>query len=798
VTPPGGRDVDRAAGSVAADPSEVRRVTLPVVGMTCANCAATVERALKRKTPGVRDASVSFAAESVTVDWSPGETDLAAIAASVARAGYGLVLPREGEEPADAEAEARRIETRRQRQAFVVGVAFTVPLIALSMGRDAGLFGGWKAAGWFGWLLLVLATPVQFYAGLGYYVGGWRSLRAGGANMDVLVALGSSVAYVYSAAVLLLPGLGGHLYFETAAVIITLVRLGKLLEARAKGHAGDAVRGLLALAPRLAHRWIPGAPSASGDGAPAGQAAPGQVAQAGREEDVPAETLRPGDLVVVRPGERLPADGSVREGNSAVDEGLLTGEPVPVDKAPGDRVYGSTVNREGRLLVEITGVGSDTALARIVRLVREAQAGRAPIQRLADRVAAIFVPAIVAIAVATFVLWWAIGGAFVPAMVRLVAVLVVACPCALGLATPTAIMVGTGLGARHGILFRSAEALEQAHRVDTLLIDKTGTITAGRPEVMDWVVALEAPPVSLPDLKRLVASAESGSEHPLARAVVAAAKAEGIAWPEPRDFAATPGRGVAAVVEGRAVRIGRPQWLAECGFGVGSLRGEIERLEASGRTVIAACVDGRPAGLVALADPERPGAAAALAELRRAGLRTVMVTGDNPRAAAAVARSVGIEEVAAGVLPDGKEAVVHAHQEKGRVVAMVGDGINDAPALARADLGIAVGTGADIALEAADVTLLRGDLRGVARALRLSRATLRTIRQNLFWAFFYNVCLVPVAAGALHGVTALPAMVRDLHPMLAAAAMASSSVTVVTNSLRLGRLRLDRNPEEKP
>ncbi len=774
MSTPSGPQSDPRGGGARSAADEVRRVTLPVVGMTCANCAATVERTLRRKTPGVRDAAVSFAAETVSLAWAPGETSLEAIAASVARAGYGLVLPREGAEPSDVEAEARRRETRAQWRAFLVGVVFTTPLLALSMGRDLGLLGGWSHAAWVGWLLLALATPVQFYTGLGYYVGGWKSLRAGGANMDVLVALGSSVAYGYSLAVLVLPALGGHVYFETAAAIITLNRLGKLLEARAKGRASDAVRGLLALAPSLAHRWIPE------------PAAPGGAA--GREEDVPAESLRPGDLVAVRPGERLPADGVVREGRSAVDESLLTGESVPIDKGPADPVYGSTVNREGRLLVEITGVGADTALARIVRLVREAQAGRAPIQRVADRVASVFVPVIVGIAILTFVLWWAIGGAFVPAMVRLVAVLVVACPCALGLATPTAIMVGTGLGARHGILYRSAEALEQARRVTTVLIDKTGTITAGRPEVAEWVAAGG---VTAADLRRLAASAESASEHPLARAIVAAAAAAGAAWSEPREFAAAPGRGVTAFVDGRAVRAGRPQWLAETGVDLRALRADVDRLEAAGRTVIAVSADGRAAGLVALADPERPGAAAAIAALRASGLRPVMVTGDNARAAASVASGVGIDEVVAGVLPDGKEAVVRRHQESGEIVAMVGDGINDAPALARADLGIAVGTGADIAVEAADVTLLRGDLRGVVRSLRLSRRTLRTVHENLFWAFFYNVCLVPVAAGALHGVSALPPLVRDLHPILAAAAMATSSITVVLNSLRLGRMRLD-------
>jgi Cu+-exporting ATPase len=605
---------------------------------------------------------------------------------------------------------------------------------------------------------------VQFYTGWGYYVGGLKSLRAGGANMDVLVALGSSVAYGYSLAVLLVPGIGGHVYFETSALIVTLIKLGKWLEARAKGHAADAVRKLLELAPATAHRL-----------------------DNDREQDVPVAQLESGDVVIVRPGETIPVDGKILDGHSAVDESMLTGESIPVDRQPGEQVVGGTTNHEGRLKIQVTGVGEDSVLARMVRLVEEAQGSKPPIQRLADRVAAVFVPVIIGIALATCGIWWILGGAFVPAMIRMVAVLVVACPCALGLATPTAVMVGTGLGARHGILFRSAEALELAHDLHTILLDKTGTLTAGTPAVTGWELSPQAS-LTLEELQRLVAGAESGSEHPLARAVVAAM--EGIRLPEPEDFTAVPGRGLLARVAGHRVQVGKPVWLEESGLDMEAVREQVARLEEAGQTVMAAAVDGTLAGLVALADGLRPGAAAAVASLRRLDLEIVLVTGDNPRAARAVAEAVGITNVEAEVLPDGKAAVVRHYQDGGRLVGMVGDGINDAPALARADVGIALGSGTDIAIEAADITLVKGDLAGVVRSLELSRATLRTIKQNLFWAFFYNVALVPVAAGALHGVTALPLFVRDLHPILAAAAMAFSSITVVLNSLRLGQHQL--------
>ena len=736
-----------------------KKVELPIIGMTCANCAMTVERTLSKKVPGVVLANVNLATESATVEYDPELTGTDQMVQAVLRAGFRLLVPDESDTPSDAEQVARKQEVRRQTRAFLVGLAFTVPLFALSMARDFGLFGAWSGAGGFNLMLFALATPVQFYTGWDYYTGGIKSLRNRSANMDVLVALGSSTAYFYSVAVLLFPGAGTHVYFETSAMIITLIKVGKLLEARAKGKASSAIRKLMDLTPATANR----------------------LDENGNEQNVPADSLRPGDRVVVRPGQRLPVDGRVETGNSAVDESMLTGESIPVDKAVGDEVFGGTVNAYGVLTVQATGVGSKTALAQIVRLVRQAQGSRAPIQRLADRVAAVFVPAIIVIAAAVFVLWWTIGGQFVPAMIRMVAVLVIACPCALGLATPTAIMVGSGRGATSGILFKNSEALETAHRMNTVLFDKTGTITEGRPSLTD-VVPLNDWDESA--LLALAAAAESGSEHPLSRAVVDGARERKVDLPSAQSFVAVAGQGVRATVEGRQVVVGRPEWIADP-HDEPKLTALIDGLTAQGKTLVGVAVDGRIAGVLALADRAKPNALKAIAALTRLGITPVMVTGDNAQAARAVADRVGIADVVAGVLPEHKEQVVTEKQGAGRIVGMVGDGINDAPALARADVGIAIGSGTDIAMEASDVTLVGGDLAGVSRAVSLSRATMRTIRQNLFWAFFYNVALIPVAAGALHGVEALPGIIRDLHPALAAAAMAASSITVVANSLRL-------------
>ncbi len=764
-----------------------RELTFPVTGMTCANCAAAVERALDR-TEGVAEASVNFASERARVRFDPAIVREDELVERIEEAGYGVVEAPSGEME-DVEAEARRAEIRDQTRKFWTGVLFAGPLFVLSMARDFGLLGPWAHAPWVNWLMFALATPVQFYVGWDYYVGGWKSLKNGSANMDVLVAMGSTVAYVYSvvvAAALTVgsTAAGDHVYFETAALIITLIKLGKLLEVRAKGETSEAIRELMGLKPKMA-----------------------RVVREGEESDIPIEDVEVDDLVLVRPGESIPVDGRVVEGRSAVDESLLTGESMPVTKGPGDEVVGATLNKEGALKFKATRVGSETALARIIRLVQEAQGSKAPIQRLADRVAAVFVPMVIAIALLTFLVWWlGVGAGFTPALIRMVAVLVIACPCALGLATPTAVMVGTGKGAQEGILFRNSEALERAHKLGIIILDKTGTVTRGEPEVREIVTApgWKAAPVGVihgiegdggglgearggaeADLLVLAASAERRSEHPLAEAVLREAEARSLELPEPEDFEAVPGRGVVARVDGREVVMGTRRLLEERAIPLNGLQEEASRMETEARTPLWVVVDGTAAGLIGVADGVKEGSAEAVKELRERGLEVVMLTGDNRSTAEAIAREVGIREVRAEVLPDEKSDVVRTLQDGEALVAMVGDGINDAPALAQADVGIAIGTGADVAMEAADVTLMRGDLRSVPQALRLSDATMRTIKQNLFWAFAYNVILIPVAAGVLYPLAFVPMMFRSLHPILAALAMAFSSVSVVGNSLRL-------------
>jgi Cu+-exporting ATPase len=758
------------------------RFELPITGMTCASCAATIERALQSRIPGVVAATVNLAAERAVVDVIAGAVGRRQLAKAIEDAGYGVVEA-EAADLEDAEAAARRAEIREQTRKFWAGAAFTLPLFLLSMGRDLGLLGMWAHAPWFSWVLMLLATPVQLYVGWDFYVGAWKSLRNGTANMDVLVALGSSSAYLYSVPVVIAltlgsPALGEHVYFETAAVILTLIKLGKLLEARAKGETGEAIRRLMELRPRTA-----------------------RVLRDGEEIEVPADAVEVDDVLVVRPGEAVPVDGLVVSGRSAVDESMLTGESLPVDKKPGDQVVGATVNKEGVLRVQATRVGADTALARIIRMVRAAQGSKAPIQRLADRVAGVFVPVVLGVAAGTLVVWWLWAGVgFTPALVRTVAVLVIACPCALGLATPTAIMVATGRGAEEGILFRSSEALERAHALRVVVLDKTGTLTLGQPVVHEVVArapaavshaALEAEEAAADWVLRMAGSTEQGSEHPLGKAVVAAARERGLELSEPSRFEAVPGAGVLAHVDGHEVRVGTERFLRAGGVATEPLGADAERMEAQARSALWVAVDGEAAGLLALADQVRPESREAVAALADLGLRVVMLTGDNRRTAEAVARSLGITEVRADLLPDQKADAVRALQESAQgLVAMVGDGINDAPALAQADVGIAIGTGTDVAMETADVTLMRADLRALARAIELSRATLRTIRQNLFWAFAYNVVLIPVAAGALYPVRFLPLFLRSLHPILAALAMAFSSVSVVGNSLRLRRARI--------
>ncbi len=740
-------------------------VEFPVTGMTCANCALTIERTLNKKVPGVVQASVNFAAERAHVEYIPSVTDTDEMVAAIEKAGYGAIRPDEALEGEDAELAARRAEIRDQTRKFLVGVVFAAPLFFLSMGRDFGILGLWSHAAWVNWLFWALATPVQFYTGWDYYTGGLKSLRNKSANMDVLVAMGSSVAYFYSLALLLFPTLGNHVYFETSAVIITLIKLGKMLESRTKGRTGGAIRKLMGLRPKTA-----------------------TILDDGKEKEISLSQVKVGDVVIVRPGESIPVDGVVVEGDSSVDESMLTGEPIPVDKGPGDRITGGTINGEGRLKFEAKAVGKDTALARIIRLVQEAQGSKAPIQALADRVAAVFVPGVIVIAFLTFILWWSIGGEFVPAMIRLVAVLIIACPCALGLATPTAIMAGTGKGAEKGMLFKNSEALEMATKLDTVVLDKTGTITMGKPALVN-IVTSDAIIKDEEALLTLAASVERGSEHPLGRAIVKAAEERGLNLFEPEAFKASRGMGVQAKVNGHDVMVGKPRWFSDKELDMSGEMTEIRSLQDQGKTVMVVGIDGRLAGLIAVADTLKPESTDAIGELHRQNLKVVMLTGDNIQTAKAIASEVNIDEVVAEVKPEEKSAKIKELQDKGQKVGMVGDGINDAPALAQADVGLAIGTGTDVAIETGDVILASGDLKGVSRAIALSRATMRTIKQNLFWAFFYNAVLIPVAAGVLYPFEFLPYFLRQLHPILAALAMAMSSVTVVSNSLRLYRAK---------
>ena len=740
---------------------------LALTGMTCANCAANIERTLNKKVPGIVSASVNFASERAMVTYVPGSVTVAEMTAAIESAGFGVIAPDETADAEDVEQAARSAEIKDQTRKFIVGVIFALPLFVFSMARDFGLIGSWSHAAWVNWLFLILATPVQFYTGWDYYVGGFKSLRNRSANMDVLVAMGSSVAYFYSLAILLLPGLGGHVYFETSAVIITLIKLGKMLESRTKGRTGGAIRKLLGLRPKTAF-----------------------VFEDGIETEIPLANVKVGHLIVVRPGEKIPVDGTVREGQSAVDESMLSGEPLPVDKGPDDKLVGGTINGEGLIKFEASAVGKDTVLAQIIKMVQEAQGSKAPIQALADRVAAVFVPAIIVLALVVFLIWWGATGEFVPAMIRLVAVLVIACPCALGLATPTAIMAGTGKGAEKGILFKNSEALETANKLDTVVLDKTGTITSGKPTVSD-LIPYEPNCRDKTELLRLGASVEKGSEHPLGKAIVRHAETESIPLVEPQKFKAAGGRGVDAQIDNKKIALGKPPWIGgDLGVAIEPLDGTIERLQSEGKTVMVLAVENQLWGLIAVSDTLKPESAEAIEELQSQKMKVVMLTGDNLGTAETIAAQVNITDIFAEVRPDEKSSKVKELQDQKARVGMVGDGINDAPALAQADVGLAIGTGTDVAIETAGVILSSGNLMGVPRAIRLSRATMKTIKQNLFWAFGYNVILIPIAAGILYPFETLPVMLRQLHPILAALAMAFSSISVVSNSLRLYKAKL--------
>ena len=749
--------------------TDVRETTFGVTGMTCASCVGRVERALK-KVSGVLEVTVNLANEKATVRYLADEVEPRDLEKVVEGAGYGVV--REGEGEASAE-DAHEKDYRDLRKKFVVSAALTLLIL---LGTLPMMFGAMLPVPMTVWNvgLLALATPVQFWGGARFYKNAWGALKHGQANMSTLVVAGTSAAYLYSAVATFAPGLfngRADVYFDTSAAIIALILLGRLLEARAKGRTNEAIKKLAGL-----------------------QAKTARVVRDGEERDIPVEDVEIGDVVVVRPGEKVPVDGRVISGESAVDEAMITGESIPVTKQTGDEVIGATVNRTGSFRFEATKVGKDTALSQIIRMVEEAQGSKAPIQRLADRISAVFVPVVIAVALATFGVWWAFGPepAFTLALLNMVAVLIIACPCAMGLATPTSIMVGTGKGAESGILIKGGEALEGAHKLTTIVLDKTGTLTKGEPELTDIVVTNGVPDE---EFLRIVASAERGSEHPLGEAVVKGARGRGLSLSDAEEFEAVTGGGVRARVEGREVLVGNRRFLTESGVSEDGLVPRSEELAAGGKTPMFVAVDGKPAGLVAVADVVREESREAVERLHSLGLEVAMLTGDNSRTAGAIAGELGIDRVLAEVRPEDKAGEVKRLQAEGKRVGMVGDGINDAPALAQADVGVAIGTGTDVAMEAADLTLISGDVRGVAKAVGLSKATVRNIKQNLFWAFAYNVALIPVAAGVLYPLFAggtVPEVLRPilgeygfLNPILAAAAMALSSVTVLTNALRL-------------
>ena len=745
-----------------SEPSETT-IALRPGGISCASCVSTIESALQ-ELPGVDRAAVNMGTERVTVDFDPNQVTVDHLRRAITDSGYELL---EGEvqtsdDSGDVEAAARRAEIADLSRRVLVGAILTAPVLFAVMASD--VFGATWVPDFLlnHWVQLALITPVMIYTGRPIHRTGWLSLSHRSADMNSLIAIGTGAAFGYSLFVTLFPGLLPSdlrdVYYEAVGVILTLILLGRLLEVRAKAGTGEAIRKLIGL-----------------------QAKTARVVREGAEEEIPVEQVVPGDVVAMRPGEKVPVDGEVVEGRSAVDESMVTGESLPVTKEVGDTVIGATVNETGAFRFRATGVGADTMLAQIVRLVEEAQGSKAPIQRLADLVASYFVPAVIFIAITTFVVWFDFGPspAVTFALVSAVSVLIIACPCALGLATPLSIMVGTGKGAESGVLIRSAEALETAHKLGVIVLDKTGTITRGEPALTD-VVALGGREES--ELLAMAAAAERSSEHPLGAAVVAGAQERRLSLLEPEEFDSITGRGLCATVAGRRLLIGTRRLLGEEGVEAKALEADAQRLEGEGKTAILLALDGAPAGVIAVADTVKPDSADAIGALRKLGLEVVMISGDNARTAEAIAREVGIERVLAEVLPEDKALEVRRLQDEGKLVAMVGDGINDAPALAQADVGIAIGTGTDVAIEAADVTLVSGDLRGVPLALSLSRATMRNIRQNLGFAFGYNTVGIPIAAGVLY-----PFLGLQLSPMIAAAAMAASSLSVVGNSNRLRR-----------
>jgi P-type Cu+ transporter len=744
----------------------MENATLKLRGMSCASCANSIESAIL-SVPGVSQCSVNFGTEQATVAYDPGQTNLGAIESAIASAGYSaqaiqeqdLLAGEDDVERAERTAESR-ILTQKVWIGGIISVILVIGALPVMTGLHLPLIPMWLHNFW---LQAALTAPVQFWCGKSFYVNTWKAFKRHTASMDTLIALGTSTAYFYSLFVTIFPsfltvqGLTPEVYYETAAVVITLILLGQLFENRAKGQTSAAIRQLMGLQARTA-----------------------RLVRDGQEMEVAIAEVQIGDIILVRPGEKIPVDGEVLDGSSTVDEAMVTGESIPVKKQPGDEVIGATLNKTGSFEFRATRVGKDTFLAQIVKLVQQAQGSKAPIQRLADQVTGWFVPAVIAVAIATFILWYNFMGNITLALITTVGVLIIACPCALGLATPTSILVGTGKGAENGILIKGADSLELAHQIQTIILDKTGTLTQGKPTVTDFVSVNGMDTHDELKLLQLAASVERNSEHPLAEAVVQYAKSQEVELAAVQNFEAIAGSGVQGVMSARKIQIGTQRWLMELGVNTQALVKHGERLEALGKTVVWILVDREVQGIMGISDALKPSSASAVRTLQKLGLEVVMLTGDNRPTAEAIAREVGIQRVFAEVRPDQKVAQVQAIQAEGKVVAMVGDGINDAPALAQADVGIAIGTGTDVAIAASDITLISGDLQGIVTAIELSRATMRNIRQNLFFAFIYNAAGIPIAAGIL-----FPIFGWLLSPIIAGGAMALSSFSVVTNALRL-------------
>jgi P-type Cu+ transporter len=744
--------------------AKTEKVLLPVLGMTCASCVNRVAKALN-SVKGVVAVNVNFATQRASVEYLPGEATLRDLKRAIQEAGYEVLEVKE-EDIVEKERLAREAELSRLKWKLTAGLILLIPILVLMYGES--LLEKWlglsSQANFF--IQFVLATPVQFWAGWQFYGGFWKALKHKASDMNTLIAVGTSAAYVYSLIATFLPhlfmvkGVMLDVYFDTSAAIIVLILLGRFLEARAKGRTSEAIKKLIGLQPKTA-----------------------RVIRNGNEIDIPVGDVNLGDIVLVRPGEKIPVDGIVKQGYSSVDESMVTGESLPVEKKTGDTVIGATINKTGMFRFEANKVGKETVLAQIIRLVQEAQGSKPAIARMVDVIASYFVPAVIALAILTFIVWALFGPqpAFTYAFLNFIAVLIIACPCALGLATPTSIMVGTGKGAENGVLIRGAEALETAHQLDTIVLDKTGTLTRGEPSVTD-VVTSDA--FAEKDLLTLAASAEKGSEHPLGEAIVQRAKVDGLTLFEPVDFQAIAGHGIEAAVNSKRILLGNVRLMESRGVPLNGMAEKATHLSSQGKTPMFLAVDGRCAGIIAVADTLKENSKEAVETLHRMGLEVVMLTGDNARTAKAIARQIGIDRVLAEVLPETKAEEIRKLQAEGKKVGMVGDGINDAPALTQANVGIAIGTGTDVAMESSDITLIGGDLRGVVTAIALSKATIRNIKQNLFWAFAYNTVLIPVAAGVL-----FPFFGILLNPIFAAGAMAFSSVTVVSNALRLRGFR---------